>query len=70
MYYTGTEEECNDYLQTVNKGENYSGTTTTWANVIKHYSQNLYAIVKHDKYSAELSTLDSLSSDWFPPMDN
>lgn len=65
MYYTGTENECNDYLQTVNAGENYSGITSTWANVIEHPTENKCAIVKHENYSAQMTELESLTEDWY-----
>ena len=66
MYYTGTEEECNAYLAEVNTGENYQGTTTKWAEVVKHPTQNNYAILAHESYTSLLQSVESLPSDWFP----
>jgi len=65
MYYTGTENECNDYLQTVNEGENYSGTTSTWGSVMKHPTKDQWVIIAHPHYESELSTLEKLPDDWY-----
>ena len=70
MYYTGTQEQLEAYLSEVNTGENYSGGTTKWAEVIKHHTQNKYAIVAHPNYPSQLATINSLPSDWFPQLDN
>ena len=70
MYYTGTLEQLEAYLAEVNAGENYQGTTTKWAEVTKHHTKDQYAVLAHPNYTSELDTLDSLPSDWFPPMDN
>ena len=70
MYYTSTNQ--NDliaYVERVNVGEQYNGTTTTWANVIKHDSQNLWAVKVHPKYEEELTQEETLGSDWFPQND-
>lgn len=62
MYYTSTNiNDLIDYVEQVNNGENYNGTTTTWAKVIKHYNEDRWAIVANPKYSAELETLDNLN---------
>jgi len=67
MYYTSTNrEELVTYNEVVNIGEGYSGTTTTWAEVIDHPNGADYAILKHPKYDAELTELETLTSDWFP----
>ena len=61
MYYiSNIEQDLIDYNNLVNQGENYNGTTTTWANIIKHYNQDLWAVVANDKYIADLQTLDKL----------
>ena len=61
MYYISTNiNDLIDYVEQVNQGENYNGTTTTWANIIKHYNQDLWAVVANDKYIADLQTLDKL----------
>ena len=65
MYYTGTENECNDYLQTVNAGENYSGITSTWANVLKHPEKEQWVVIAHHNYASELEVLNELPEDWY-----
>ena len=61
MYYISTNiNDLIDYVEQVNQGENYNGTTTTWANIIKHYNEDLWAVVANDKYIADLQTLDKL----------
>jgi hypothetical protein len=66
MYYISTNrEELELYAMLVEKGERYDGRfTVKWANIIKHKDENLYAILKHDKYPAELETLQDLNG-WF-----
>ena len=67
MYYTSqNREELVAYNEAVNSGEGYNGTTTTWAEVIDHPNGADYAIFKHPKYDAELTELETLTSDWFP----
>ncbi len=66
MYYTSTNRsELVAYNEAVNSGENYNGTTTTWAKIIEHPNGADYAILKHKKYEAELTELETLTSDWF-----
>jgi hypothetical protein len=65
MYYiSNIEQDLIDYNDMVNQGENYNGTTTTWANVIKHYDLDLYAILKHPKYNTDLETINNLDG-WY-----
>jgi len=67
MYYTSqNRSELVAYNEAVNSGEGYNGTTTTWAEVIDHPNGADYAILKHPKYDAELTELETLTSDWFP----
>lgn len=67
MYYTSqNRSELVAYNEAVNSGEGYSGTTTTWAKIIEHPNGADYAILKHKKYEAELTELETLTSDWFP----
>jgi hypothetical protein len=63
-YYIGTKQECEDYDQVVTIGENYQGTTTSWASVIPHPTEDKYAIVAHENYSSELEMLEVLTSNW------
>ena len=61
MYYISNNiNDLIDYVEQVNQGENYNGTTTTWANIIKHYNQDLWAVVAHPKYIDNFQTLDKL----------
>ena len=70
MYYISTiEQELIDYLESVNQSENYNGTTTTWANVIKHYNQDLWAVKAHPRYESNLATLDNLEG-WYEPIND
>ena len=70
MYYTSqNRSELVAYNQAVNTAEGYSGTTTHWAEIIEHPNGADYAILKHPKYDAELTLLESLSDDWFPPIE-
>lgn len=67
MYYTSTTKaELEDYNQLVTDGENYSSSTTDWAEVIEHPSGTDFAIIKHPNYETELTLVESLSEDWFP----
>lgn len=69
MYYTSTNQnELITYVERVNIGENYSGTTTTWANVIKHYNQDLWAVKVNPKYEEEFDTLEVLEG-WYEPQE-
>ena len=65
-YISNIEQDLIDYNNMVNQGENYNGTTITWANVIKHYNQELYAIMKHPKYDANLDAIETLDG-WHKP---
>ena len=67
MHYTSTNrEELVAYNEAVNISEGYNGITTTWARIIEHPNGVDYAVLKHENYTASISTLSSLSSDWFP----
>ena len=67
MYYTSqNREELVAYNEAVNSGECYNGTTTTWAKIIEHPNGVDFAILKHPKYDAVLTLVESLSDDWFP----
>ena len=70
MYYTSTNRsELVAYNESVNSGEGYNGTTTTWAKIIEHPNGTDFAILKHEKYDAELTLVESLGDDWFPDVD-
>lgn len=63
-YLIGTKQECEDYNQDVTLGENYQGTTTQWASVIEHPTENKCAIVAHENYSSEMQEVEVLTEDW------
>lgn len=70
MYYTSQNtDELVTYNESVNSAEGYSGTTTTWANIIEHPNGVDFAIKKHPKYDTELTLVESLTDDWFPELD-
>jgi hypothetical protein len=67
MYYTSqNREELVAYNEAVNTEEGYNGTTITWATIIEHPNGVDYAILKHKNYEAELTKLETLTTDWFP----
>ena len=65
MYYIGTKTKCKNYNKKVTLGQGYSGGTTHWANLIEKPDGNEYAIIKHEKYIANMILVDELGSDWF-----
>tara|TARA_R110000744_G_scaffold136024_1_gene245745 strand:- start:575 stop:799 length:225 start_codon:yes stop_codon:yes gene_type:complete len=65
MYYIGTKLKCKNYDKKVTLGESYSGGTTHWADTIEKPDGSEYAIMKHEKYIANMTLVDVLSSDWF-----
>ena len=68
MYYTSTNKaDLEAYNDKVIWGENYDGVyTTDWASIIEHPNGVDYAMVKHPKYDAELTLLETLGADWYP----
>ena len=70
MYYTSqNRQELVAYNESVNSGEGYNGTTTTWAKIIEHPNGADYAILKHPNYDAELTEEETLGAEWFPQND-
>tara|TARA_R110000822_G_C15227028_1_gene484935 strand:- start:57 stop:260 length:204 start_codon:yes stop_codon:yes gene_type:complete len=65
MYYIGTKLKCKNYDKKVTLGENYSESTTNWSDYIEKPDGSEYAIIKHEKYIANMVLVDELSSDWF-----
>jgi hypothetical protein len=65
MYYTGTQQQCESYNQEVTKGEGYQGSTSRWANIITHPTEDKFAIIANEKYPSTLESLEALSEDWF-----
>lgn len=66
MYYIGTKEECEAYNNLVTTGEGYHGTTTSWGRVLEHPTNDIFAIIKNDKYEAPLeqATTEEISN-WY-----
>lgn len=64
-YYIGTKQKCEDYNQLVTEGENYQGSTTSWASIVHHPTiEDKCAIVKHENYNAAMEEVEVLSEDW------
>ena len=64
MYYKGTKEECEDYNTKVTLGENYQGSTDSWANVKSNQNGQGFAILKHENYESEMTLIDKIPS-WY-----
>ena len=60
MYYRGTKIECEDYNTKVTLGENYQGSTDSWANVISNQNGQGFAIIKHENYESDMTLIDKI----------
>jgi hypothetical protein len=65
MYYKGTQTECENYNAKVTLGENYQGSTDSWANVISNQNGQGFAIIKHENYESEMTLIDKIPDSWF-----
>ena len=66
-YYKATYQECLDYDNRVTAGEAYNQDRgINWAIIHEHPNGVDFAILKHPNYEAELTELETLTSDWFP----
>ena len=65
MYYRGTKIECEDYNIKVTLGENYQGSTDSWANVISNQNEQGFAILKHESYESDMTLIDKIPDGWF-----
>ena len=65
MYYKGTKTKCEDYNAKVTLGENYQGSTNSWANVIRNENGEGFAILKHENYESDMTLIDKIPDDWF-----
>jgi len=65
MYYKGTKTECEDYNAKVALGENYQGSTTSWANVTSNQNGQGFAILKHESYESEMTLIDKIRDSWY-----
>lgn len=64
-HYIGTQAECEQYNSMVTTSENYDGVNTlTWSEVIKHPTEDMWRINKHDNYTSTMQEVQELSSDW------
>jgi len=66
MYYTGTKSQVQYYISKVDKGEQYNGTTSTWATPLKSFEDaEKYAVVKHYRYEhIDMTLTESLPSEF------
>ena len=66
-FYIGTYQECNEYDNLVTIGESYNKERgINWGIIHEHPNQIDFSIIKHPKYDAQMTEVDSLSDDWFP----
>jgi hypothetical protein len=65
MYYKGNQTECENYNAKVTLGENYQGSTDSWANVISNQNGQGFAIIKHENYESEMTLIDKIPDSWF-----
>jgi len=64
MYYQGTKTKCEDYNTKVTLGENYQGSTNSWANVTKNQNKKDFAILKHESYESDMTLIDKIPDSW------
>ena len=65
MYYKGTKTKCEDYNTKVTEGENYQGSTTSWANVTRKQNGQGFAILKHENYKSDMTLIDKIPDSWY-----
>jgi hypothetical protein len=65
MYYKGTKTKCEDYNTKVTLGENYQGSTNSWANVTKNQNGQSFAILKHEKYESNMQEIEKIPDSWY-----
>ena len=58
MYYKGTKTECANYNALVTEGQNYSGTTTQWAE--PNEVDGFWYVVKNSKYLSEMEEVEAM----------
>ena len=66
MYYIGTYNQCKYYIDIVNQGEQYNGTTNTWATPLQSFEDlEKYAVIKHNQYEhIDMTLTESLPSEF------
>ena len=65
MYYKGTKTKCEDYNTKVTLGENYQGSTNSWASVTRNQNGEGFAILKHENYESDMTLIDKIPEGWF-----
>jgi len=65
MYYKGTKTKCEDYNTKVKLGENYQGSTNSWADVIRNNNGQGFAILKHKNYQSDMTLIDKIPDSWY-----
>jgi len=58
MYYKGTQAECDAYNAFVTEGQNYSGTTTRWAE--PYEVDGFWYIIKNSNYLSEMVEVEAM----------
>ena len=58
MYYKGTQAECDAYNTFVTEGQNYSGTTTRWAE--PYEVDGFWYIIKNSNYLSEMVEVEAM----------
>ena len=66
MYYTGTKSQVQYYISKVDEGEQYNGTTATWATPLQSFEDlEKYAVIKHNQYEhIDMTLTESLPSEF------
>ena len=65
MYYKGNKIECEDYNAKVTLGENYQGSTNSWANITSNQNGQGFAILKHEKYESNMQEIEKIPDSWY-----
>ena len=65
-YITNNRSEAEAYNAAVTAAHGHSGSTTRWADVIEHPTQEKYAIQESSVVDAPMELVESLSEDWTP----
>ena len=66
MYYVGTKSQVQYYISKVDNGEQYQGTTSTWAEPLQSFEDaEKYAVIKHNRYEhVDMTLTESLPSEF------
>lgn len=68
MYYIGTYTQVKYYIDKVDDGEKYNGTTATWAKPLRSFEDsNKYAVKVHIKYThSNMQLIKQLPEEFTP----